>query len=74
METWVTLVLVTCVKLSVKGGQTGFHQRTEFNKRVLKISHPEEDEITPSGGFLHYGEVRNSYVLIEGSVPGPLKD
>ena len=53
-----------------QGGQTGFHQRTEFNKRVLKISHPEEDEITPSGGFLHYGEVRNSYVLIEGSVPG----
>ncbi len=56
-----------------QGGQTGFHQRTEFNKRILKISHPEEDEITPSGGFLHYGEVRNSYVLIEGSVPGPAK-
>ncbi len=56
-----------------QGGQTGYHQRTEFNKRVLKISNPEEDEITPSGGFLHYGEVKNSYVLIEGSVPGPAK-
>ncbi len=62
------------VRKSIRqGGQTGYHQRTEFNKRILKISNPEDDEITPSGGFLHYGEVRNDYVIIEGSVPGPAK-
>ena len=31
------------------------------------------DEITPEGGFLHYGLVRGPYVLIKGSVPGPNK-
>jgi len=56
-----------------QGGQTGYHQRTEFNKRILRISDPDEDEITPSGGFLRYGDIRNQYVLIEGSLPGPAK-
>ena len=56
-----------------QGGQTGYHQRTEFNKRILRISNPEENEITPAGGFLHYGDIKNSYVLIKGSIPGPAK-
>jgi len=56
-----------------QGGQTGYHQRTEFNKRVLRISNPEEHTITPAGGFLHYGEVKSQYILIKGSVPGPAK-
>jgi len=55
-----------------QGGQVGFHQRTELNKRVLKIGDSGE-EITPKGGFLHYGNVKNSYVLLHGSVPGPSK-
>jgi large subunit ribosomal protein L3 len=55
-----------------QAGQMGYHQRTEYNKRVLKIGDKGE-EITPSGGFPHYGNVRNSYVLIHGSIPGPTK-
>jgi len=55
-----------------QAGQMGYHQRTEYNKRVLKIgSNP--DEINPKGGFLHYGPVRNDYVLFHGSIPGPSK-
>ncbi|MEM0350815.1 MAG: 50S ribosomal protein L3 [Archaeoglobaceae archaeon] len=53
-------------------GQMGFHQRLEFNKRIIKIGNNGE-EITPKGGFPHYGVVRNDYVLISGSVPGPVK-
>ena len=55
-----------------QAGQTGYHQRTEYNKRVLKIGENGE-EITPTGGFPHYGIVRNSYILIHGSIPGPAK-
>lgn len=55
-----------------QAGQMGYHQRTEFNKRVLKVGEKGE-EVTPKGGFLHYGDVRNNYVLIHGSVPGPTK-
>ncbi|AKG92259.1 archaeal ribosomal protein L3 [Geoglobus ahangari] len=55
-----------------QAGQMGFHQRTEYNKRILKIGENGE-EITPDGGFPHYGVVRNEYVLVAGSVPGPVK-
>ncbi len=53
-------------------GQMGFQQRTEFNKRIIKIGE-NADEINPAGGFLHYGLVRTNYVLIKGSIPGPAK-
>ncbi|MFP4546176.1 MAG: 50S ribosomal protein L3 [Methanomassiliicoccales archaeon] len=53
-------------------GQVGYHQRTEFNKRILKIGDNGE-EVTPKGGFLRYGTVINPYVLVHGSVPGPTK-
>jgi len=56
-----------------QAGQTGYHQRTEFNKQVLRISSPEENEVTPEGGFLHYGEVSNPYMILKGSLPGPAK-
>ena len=55
-----------------QAGQMGYHQRTEYNKRVLKVGENGE-EITPSGGFPHYGVIKNSYLLIHGSIPGPTK-
>ena len=56
-----------------QGGQTGYHQRTEYNKRILSISSAEDKAITPAGGFLRYGEVNSDYVLVKGSLPGPAK-
>jgi len=53
-------------------GQTGYHQRTEYNKRVMKIGVSAE-EITPKGGFVRYGTVSNEYLVLKGSVPGPKK-
>jgi large subunit ribosomal protein L3 len=55
-----------------QSGQMGYQQRTEFNKRILKIG-DNGAEITPAGGFLHYGLLKSPYVLIKGSVPGPVK-
>ncbi|MEM3058532.1 MAG: 50S ribosomal protein L3, partial [Methanomassiliicoccales archaeon] len=55
-----------------QAGQVGYHQRTEFNKRVLKIGDNGLD-VTPKGGFLHYGKISSHYVLLHGSVPGPSK-
>ena len=37
------------------------------------MSDPEESEITPVGGVRNYGEVRNPYMIIQGSLPGPAK-
>jgi large subunit ribosomal protein L3 len=55
-----------------RAGQMGYHQRTEFNKRILKIG-KDGGEVTPEGGFLRYGPVKNTYVMLKGSVPGPAK-
>jgi large subunit ribosomal protein L3 len=55
-----------------RAGQLGFFQRTEFNKRLLKIGE-DAKEINPSSGFTNYGVVKSNYILLEGSVPGPKK-
>ncbi|MDC0161459.1 50S ribosomal protein L3 [Marine Group III euryarchaeote] len=55
-----------------QAGQTGYHQRTEYNKRLLKIG-DNPDEINPKGGFLNYGLIRGNYALMHGSLPGPSK-
>ena len=54
-------------------GQRGFHQRTEYNKRILLMSSTNKDNqisVNPSGGFKHYGLVKDDYVVLRGSVPG----
>lgn len=53
-------------------GQMGYQQRTEFNKRLMGLGDNGAD-ITPAGGFPGYGVVRNQYVLVKGSLPGPIK-
>jgi len=52
-----------------RAGQMGFHQRTEYNKIVMKVGN-DGTEITPKGGFLKYGVVNSDYVTLKGSVPG----
>jgi large subunit ribosomal protein L3 len=53
-------------------GQTGYHQRTEYNKRIMLIGQ-NGSEIDPDGGFPGYGSVRNQFVLLKGTLPGPVK-
>jgi large subunit ribosomal protein L3 len=55
-----------------RAGQMGFHQRTEYNKRILKIGSDGKD-VTPKGGFLRYGTIRGPYMLLEGSIAGTEK-
>jgi large subunit ribosomal protein L3 len=55
-----------------RAGQMGYHQRTEYNKRILKIG-IDGKEVTPKGGFVRYGEVKGTYLLVDGSLPGPVK-
>ena len=53
-------------------GQTGFHTRTSFNNKIVKMGERGE-EITPSGGFVNYGVIRGDYLMLHGSVPGTVK-
>jgi large subunit ribosomal protein L3e len=68
-----------------RAGQNGFHHRTVLNKKIYRIGKSafvdqsnattEHDitkkTITPMGGYIGYGIVRNDYVMLKGSVQGP---
>merc|ERR1719223_945396 len=66
-------------------GQQGYHSRTEINKKIYHIgvgacrgaknnatcpADAVEKNITPMGGFPHYGEVNQDFLLIKGQVMG----
>ncbi len=55
-----------------RAGQLGFHQRTEYHKRIMLIGENEE-EINPKGGFIRYGKIQGDFILILGSIPGSKK-
>ncbi|MFX1408712.1 MAG: 50S ribosomal protein L3 [Promethearchaeota archaeon] len=55
-----------------RAGQMGYHQRTEYHKRIMLLGENEE-EINPKGGFIRYGKIQGDYILILGSIPGPKK-
>jgi len=54
-----------------RAGQRGFHQRTEIGKKILMVGSAKENQITPAGGFMHFGNVNGDYAVLRGSVPGP---
>ncbi len=55
-----------------RAGQMGFHQRIEYNKRILMMSNTDKSEfkINPEGGYKHFGFVNGDYMIVNGSVPG----
>ncbi len=55
-----------------QSGQFGLFTRTEFCKRILMID-DDPKKIIPKGGFLGYGIIPESFIMIEGSVPGSRK-
>jgi large subunit ribosomal protein L3 len=55
-----------------RAGQMGYHQRTDYHKRIMLIGENEE-EINPKGGYIRYGKIQGDYLLVLGSIPGPKK-
>ncbi|GAU40841.1 hypothetical protein TSUD_111730 [Trifolium subterraneum] len=69
-----------------RAGQNGYHHRTELNKKIYKLGKTGEEthdaqtefdrtekDITPMGGFPHYGIVKEDYLMIKGGCVGPKK-
>jgi large subunit ribosomal protein L3e len=68
-----------------RAGQNGYHHRTHLNKKIYRIGRSAvvdsanatteydmtDKTITPLGGFIGYGIVRNDYVMLQGSIAGP---
>ena len=55
-----------------RAGQMGFHNRTEYNKRIMLMG-SETERINPIAGFKNYGFVNTEFLLLKGSVMGPAK-
>jgi len=55
-----------------RAGQMGFHNRTEYNKRIMMMGE-DVDRVNPKGGFKNYGFVKGDYLLLKGSVMGSSK-
>jgi len=67
-----------------RAGQNGYHHRTELNKRIYRVGRSAREvtdnatteadvtqkNITPLGGFPHYGNVLNDYVMLKGCTVG----
>lgn len=63
----------------------GYHHRTSVNHKVYRIGKAGDEnsaateidvtkkQITPLGGFVRYGEVKNDFVMVKGSIPGTKK-
>jgi len=68
-----------------RSGQLGYHHRTEMNKKVYRVGKADdknngstpadltEKQITPVGGFPHYGIIRNDFLMLKGCVVGSKK-
>ncbi len=55
-------------------GQTGYHQRTEHNKWIIKIGKDKDANlVNPRGDWIRYGVIKNDYLILKGSLPGPSK-
>ena len=53
-------------------GKMGYHQRTQLNKWIMKISN-DNKSVNQKGGWLNYGVVKSDYLIMKGSVDGPAK-
>ncbi|OCF40097.1 60S ribosomal protein L3 [Kwoniella heveanensis CBS 569] len=68
-----------------RAGQRGYHSRTSINHKIYRIANGvsgssgstdfdlTKKDITPMGGFVRYGIVKNDFVMIKGSCAGPVK-
>ena len=68
-----------------RAGQNGYFHRTEINKKIYRVGKAgdkascqtqadlTEKSITPMGGFVHYGEIKEDWLMIKGAIVGTKK-
>jgi large subunit ribosomal protein L3 len=54
-------------------GQLGMFTRVHYNLLVLSKGKIAEKDINKKEGFKNYGKVRSNYIILSGSVQGPVK-
>jgi large subunit ribosomal protein L3 len=58
---------------TAQAGQTGYQNRISYNNLIINVGKITEKDINKKEGFEHYGLIKNDYLILKGSVPGPVK-
>jgi len=56
-----------------KAGQMGYFTRIVYNNKIIDINEINEKNINPKNGFKKFGNIKNDYLIVQGSVQGPTK-
>jgi len=68
-----------------RAGQNGYFHRTEMNKKIYRVGKKGDEascqtetdltkkSITPMGGFVHYGEINEDWLMLKGGIVGVKK-
>ena len=54
-------------------GQLGFFTRVNYNNKIIFSGNINETNINQKGGFMHFGDIKNDYIILQGSISGPQK-
>ena len=54
-------------------GQLGMFTRIHYNLKVISSGNINEKNINLNQGFKHYGKIKSSFIVVKGSVQGPVK-
>ena len=54
-------------------GQLGMFTRVVYNSHILESGKINEKDINPKQGFRHFGNIKTNYLILNGSVQGPVK-
>ncbi|MFA6023221.1 MAG: 50S ribosomal protein L3 [Candidatus Pacearchaeota archaeon] len=56
-----------------QAGQLGMFTRVVYNNQVIDVETIGDKNINPSSGFKHFGNIKTDYIILRGSVQGPVK-
>ncbi|MBS3075529.1 50S ribosomal protein L3 [Candidatus Pacearchaeota archaeon] len=56
-----------------RAGQMGFFTRVVYNNKIVFVGDIKEKDINLTEGFKHFGKIKNDYIILRGSVQGPVK-
>ena len=54
-------------------GQMGLFSRIQYNLKLLATNSIADKNINPGTGFQHYGNIQSNYMIVLGSLAGPVK-
>jgi len=56
-----------------RAGQMGYFSRVVYNNKIVLVDGISENNINPVNGFKKFGNIKNDFLIVQGSIQGPSK-